>query len=204
MATFLVTKMDQANKKQLITSTLCMDLKGAFDNLYKPRLLHTMRKMKLHPNVIGWVNTFLSEQLASRSFDKYTEPITPIRPGIPQGIPASPITFLQYLMPLFTLLWQTHQTISYQSYIDDIGLMTEGISAADKARELDDAIDTCCTWGEENAVGFDDPKSELKHFTSLRILDTSEKCYVQLPNGTRIKQSGTQRWLRLSFDRKLT
>jgi hypothetical protein len=51
-AMFLTTKIDQANKKHLITSTLCIDIKGAFDNVYKPRLLHTMQKMKLHPNVI--------------------------------------------------------------------------------------------------------------------------------------------------------
>jgi hypothetical protein len=60
-AIFLATKIAQANKKDLITSTLCIDVKGAFDNVNKPRLLHTMRKMKLHPSVIRWVNTFLSE-----------------------------------------------------------------------------------------------------------------------------------------------
>jgi hypothetical protein len=61
--------------------------------------------------------------------------------------------------------------------------MTEGTSAADNARELEDAVDTCFTWGEENAVDFDDPKSELMHFTTARKMDTSEECYVQLPNG---------------------
>jgi hypothetical protein len=60
-AMFLATKIDQANKRHLITSTLCIDVKGAFDNIYKPRLLHPMRKMKLHPRVIRWVNSFLSE-----------------------------------------------------------------------------------------------------------------------------------------------
>jgi hypothetical protein len=101
---FLATKIDQANKKHLITSTLCIDMKGAFDKVYKPRLLHTMRKMKLHPNVIRWVDSFLSEQLASLSFDKHTEPMTPIRTGIPEGSPVLPIIFLLYLTPLFTLL----------------------------------------------------------------------------------------------------
>jgi hypothetical protein len=42
-ALFLATKIDQANIKHLITSTLCIDVKGAFDNIYKPRLLHTFQ-----------------------------------------------------------------------------------------------------------------------------------------------------------------
>jgi hypothetical protein len=130
--------------------------------------------------------------------------MTPIRTGIPQGSPVSPIIFPLYLRPLFTLLRQTHQKISCPSYMDDIRLMTEATSAADNARELEDAVDTCFTLGEENAVAFDDPKSELMHFTTVHKMDTSEECYVQLPNGIRIKPSGTQRWLGLWFDRKLT
>jgi hypothetical protein len=38
-AMFLATKIDQANKKHLITSTFGIDVKVAFDNVYKPRLL---------------------------------------------------------------------------------------------------------------------------------------------------------------------
>jgi hypothetical protein len=82
--------------------------------------------------------------------------------------------------------------------------MTEGTSSADIARELEDAVDTCFTWGEENVVAFDHPKSELLHFATADKMDTTEECDVQPPNGTRITPSGTQRWLGLWFDRKLT
>jgi hypothetical protein len=89
-------------------------------------------------------------------------------------------------MPLFTLLRQTHQNIICPFYIDDISLTTDGTSAANHARELQDAVDKCFRWGEENAVAFDDPKSELMHFTTAHKLHTTDECYVQLPNGTRI------------------
>jgi hypothetical protein len=130
--------------------------------------------------------------------------MTPIRTGITQGSPASPIIYLLYLTALFTLLEQTHETISSPSYIDNVYLMTEGTSAAENTRKLEDAVDSCFTWGEENAVAFDDTKSDIKHFATARKLDTSEESYVQLSNGTTIKPSGTQRWLRPSFERKLT
>jgi hypothetical protein len=69
--------------------------------------------------------------------------------------------------------------------------MTEETSAADNARELEDAVDTCFTWGEENAVAFDHPKSELMHFKTTCKLDTMEVCYIELPDGTKIEPSGT-------------
>jgi hypothetical protein len=53
--------------------------------------------------------------------------------------------------------------------------MTEGTSAADNATELEDAVDTCFTWDEENALAFDDRKSELMHFTTTRKMDTTEE-----------------------------
>ena len=46
-AMYLATLIDEGNKKGKTTSTLCIDVKGAFDNVFKERLLHTMRKMKL-------------------------------------------------------------------------------------------------------------------------------------------------------------
>ena len=43
-AMFLTTKIDEANKRNMISSTLCIDVKGAFDNVFKKRLLQTMKK----------------------------------------------------------------------------------------------------------------------------------------------------------------
>ena len=44
-AMYLTTKIDEANKRNKTTSTLCIDVKGAFDNVYKDRLLHTMKEL---------------------------------------------------------------------------------------------------------------------------------------------------------------
>ena len=44
---YLATLIDEGNRKGKTTSTLGIDDKGAFDNVFKERLLHTMRTMKL-------------------------------------------------------------------------------------------------------------------------------------------------------------
>ena len=42
-AMYLATLIDEGNKKGKTLSTLCIDVKGAFDNVFKERLLHTMK-----------------------------------------------------------------------------------------------------------------------------------------------------------------
>jgi hypothetical protein len=200
----LTSIIDQGKREGKITSTLCIDVKGAFDNVYKQRLLQTLKQMQLNPAIIRWVNSFLTDRLASLAFDVASEPMTPIMTGIPQGSPVSPILFLLYLQPLFAQLEQIHPHITCPSYIDDICLLTQGKSVATNARKLEEAVTTCFNWGKANAVAFDDPKSELMHYSSSRNPDTSEETYVKLPNGTVITPSDVQRWLGIWLDRKLS
>ena|SRR5437660_1568856 len=83
-AMYLTSIIEEANKGRQITSTLCIDIKGAFDNVHKEHLLQTMRKMKLDQKTVRWVESFLSDRRASLSFDKDSEKMSPIETGIPQ------------------------------------------------------------------------------------------------------------------------
>src|ERR1700710_1810829 len=103
--------------------------------------------MHLNPAITRWVDSFLTNRLASLTFDAETEPMTPIKTGIPQGTPVSPILFLLYLQPLFAELDQVHPQITSPFYIDDICLLTQGKSAASNARTLEEALKTCFNWG---------------------------------------------------------
>jgi len=201
---YLTTIIDEANKRHQTTSTLCIDVKGAFDNVYKERLLQTMRKMKLDQKTVRWVESFLSERMASLSFDKDSEKMSPIETGIPQGSPVSPILFLIYLSPLFTLMEQRHPDIRCPSYIDDICLLVVGDSPQQNCALLEEEVTTCFNWGKDNAVAFDDPKSELMHFYNARKEINDPYVNIVLPNGTLIEPSGVQRWLGFWLDRKLT
>src|SRR5437588_8067974 len=204
VAMYLTIIIDEANKRHQTTSTLCIDIKGAFDNVYKERLLQTMRKMKLDQKTVRWVESFLSERRASLSFDKDSEKMSPIETGIPQGSPVSPILFLIYLSPLFTLMEQKHPDIRCPSYIDDISLLVVGDSPQQNCALLEEGVTTCFNWGKDNAVAFDDAKSELMHFYNARKEIIDPYVNIVLTNGTLIEPSGVQRWLGFWLDRKLT
>src|SRR6266849_6821099 len=97
----LTSIVDQGKKEGKTTSTLCIDVKRAFDNVFRQCLLRTLKEMRLNPAIIRWVDSFLTDRLASLTFDQDSEPMAPITMGIPQGFPVSPILFLLYLQPLF-------------------------------------------------------------------------------------------------------
>jgi hypothetical protein len=44
--------------------------------------------------------------------------------------------------------------------------MMERTSTAGNVRKLKIVVHTYFTWGDEDAITFDDPKSELMHFTT--------------------------------------
>jgi hypothetical protein len=96
---------------------LFFDVKGAFDHVSKTRLLDTMQRLHLHPAVIRWTDTFLSDRQIGLAFDGERESLQPVNTGIPQGSPISPILFLIYirfLLPPFntTTQKQPHPAIS--------------------------------------------------------------------------------------------
>ena len=103
-----------------------------------------MKLIKLDQKTTRWV-TFLSERMASLSFDKDSEMMSPIDTGIPQGSPVSPILFLFYASPLFKMMRLKHPHVTCPSCIDDICLLVEGDSPEENATELEEAVATCVT-----------------------------------------------------------
>ena len=97
-----------------------------------------------------------------------------------------------------------HPHVICPSYIDDICLLVEGNSPEENATELEEAVATCFMWGKENAVAFDNPKSELMHYYKARKKVQNPYVNVILPNGTCIEPSDVQRWLGFWFDNKLS
>jgi Reverse transcriptase (RNA-dependent DNA polymerase)/Endonuclease-reverse transcriptase len=178
-----------ANRERDVTSVLFLDVKGAFDHVSKPQLLQVLRRMKLPFSLIEWVRNFLSERRLGLAFDGEREPMQAIDTGIPQGSPTSPILFLLYVRHLFDTIIVRHPRARVPSYIDDVALVVQGNSELDNSRTLERVARTAFRWAEENAVAFDDSKTELTHFHTRRTICSDPGAAVTLPNGTVIEPS---------------
>src|SRR6202008_1773556 len=134
------------------------------------------------------------------AFDGEKKEMQSVETGIPQGSPISPILFLIYIRPLFDRLKSKFPVLGTPSYIDDVGLVYTGRTIKINVRTLQEAAREIFKWAEENAVTFNDSKSELIHFTAQHH---EPKQIIVLPNGIKVYLFKVIRWLRVWFECKL-
>jgi hypothetical protein len=82
---------------KVVTSTVFLDIKGAFDYVQKPQLLKIIEDLGLPSSLRSWVDSFVSDRTIRLAFEGQTQPATPLTTGVPQGSPVSPILFLLYV-----------------------------------------------------------------------------------------------------------
>lgn len=196
-ALLLFTQMVQENKRHnKITSTLFLDVKGAFDHVAKNQLLKAMAKQHLPWAVLSWTSSFLSDRELKLSFNNQTEASSPVNTGIPQGSPVSPILFLIYISSLFR-----SKNIQPWSFADDISLSTASTSIKKNVRILERETASLYQTAKEHAIEFDLDKTELIHFASSKAARTIS---VLLPDKKTVTPKQTVKWLGMLLDHKLS
>src|ERR1700741_5515566 len=100
----LLHDIEMGKSNGAVTFALMLDVKGAFDNVSRERLLKTMHDLGLPKQYLRWVNHFMTGRGVALAFDGEKEEMHPVETGIPQGSPISPILFLIYIRPLFDRL----------------------------------------------------------------------------------------------------
>lgn len=182
-------------KSSTVTSTLFLDIKGAFDYVSKPRLLLILARLGLPRNLSSWVSSFLSDRKIQLAFDDRIQPDpVSIDIGIPQGSPISPILFLLYVRDI--VLENEFQL----SYIDDFCIAVTSNSARANCMRLEGLVQRLFTLAKSQAVQFDPGKTELIHFTTQKNAP-QESIKIE---GITILPTLVVRWLGVWFDSKLT
>lgn len=193
-ALLLQNEIETNKQSKLKTSTLFVDIRGAFDHVAKNQLLSILHELGLPTSLIAWIFTFLSNRLLRLAFDNNIEDFSEINTGIPQGSPVSPILFLIYIRVLFT-----SNTIRYISYVDDISLTASSKSYSQNCKILEREIAKMIELASQNAIEFDLSKTELMHFGSKNIQES-----IQLPDRNIIHPKDLVKWLGIYLDPNLT
>lgn len=196
-AALLLTNEVQSNKKRgWKTSTLFIDIKGAYDHVAKNRLLKILQDLQLPINMISWTLSFLEQRQLRLAFDGQIQDFSPSNTGVPQGSPVSPILFLIYIKDLFK-----SKAAKWISYVDDISLTVSSTSIQRNARILGKEAKKLYTLASRSNIAFDLEKTELIHWTNSpsAIEET-----VQLPNNQEITPKQSIKWLGIQFDVSLS
>jgi len=190
-ALLLKNEVEVNKTNKLKTTTLFLDIKGAFDHISKNRLIEVLVNLKLPISLIKWVLSFMNDRILRLVFEGKIESFKPINTGIPQGSPISPILFLIYIRDLFK-----SNSIKFLSYMDDISLIASSKSFKQNIKILEQETKVLFNLGTKYAIKFDIDKTELIHFGKSQL-------YLKLPNGNLVLPIKLVKWLGIHFDYNL-
>jgi hypothetical protein len=162
--------------------------------------LNVMKKLHLSIQFIRWVEKFMNSRSIELAFDEKKQKKRQIRIEISQKSSISSILFLIYTRFLFANL-KIDVNIATSSFVDDIVIYTSSKRIEINCERLCQAISKTFEWAQENAVKFDDSKSEMIHFELKKEMSTNT---ITLSNETILKPQKSVKWLGIHIDRKLT
>ncbi len=196
----LVHDAQMAKSRENTLICLLLDVKEVFDHVALKQLVKILIKLKILINLINWVKCFLQNRIIDLAFDDKHQKPKKISTEISQDSFISLILFLIYIRYLFSKIRAKFKNLQSLSYIDDVMLYIEERNIDKNVKMLENAAKIAFTQAKNNAVQFDDLKSELIHFESYKI--TINQMIILL-NNMIIKSKTCVRWLEVWLNRKL-
>jgi hypothetical protein len=195
----LTSGIHTAWQYKAVATLLQLDIKGAFDTVNHVRLVDTLRRKGFPGWVLRWVQSYLTERSATLVFDGEESELIPIRAGVPQGSPLSPILFILYIATLYEAIEAAHPGVGIIGFADDTNLLVVSRDPTANARRLERVWDTCERWARTRGMQFEPGKSELVHFTRAHL---PPQASVRL-GLTVVEPKESARFLGVWLDRKL-
>ena len=166
------------------------------------RLLHNLRKRRIDPKVVSWIESSLKTRSTTLSFSDTNTDLFEISKDIPQESPLSPILYLFYNADLLDACNDPTINATPTGYIDDANILVHSDMTEENCQKLAEPHTHCDAWAKKHASKFAPAKYELVYFSrSPRWFNLRSP--LVLPNGTHIKPKDTCRYLGIILDTKL-
>src|SRR5579859_2281164 len=138
-------------RKGEIFSMVFMDVAGAFNNVHHKRLISNLRKRRIPPKAVRWIESFLQDRSTRLTVNGTQSTSFPTPAGIPQGSPLSPILYILYNADLLELPHPNHSKHLALSFIDDIGYGVTGLTAKGNVERLEELMPGAEEWAKKAA-----------------------------------------------------
>jgi Reverse transcriptase (RNA-dependent DNA polymerase) len=148
-----------------VATLLSLDVASAFNRVSHARLTHNLRKRKIPTILSRWIINFLTDRKIKVRVAGYTQPLSMVHAGIPQGSPLSLILYLFYNADLLESLENKGLCTSAAGFIDDVNILTYSPSTRRNYEVLKRIHLAYKTWAKRHGSKFNPQKYNLIHFT---------------------------------------
>jgi hypothetical protein len=151
-------------RSRKVLSLISFDVKGAYNGVYKERLLQRLTARGIPPGLVQWIDAFCSERTATILVNGYTSERQPLpQAGLPQGSPLSPILFLFFNADL--VQHKLNANGGSIAFVDDYSAWVTGPSADANRDGIQAIIDRAMDWEKRSGATFEGEKTTIIHFT---------------------------------------
>ncbi len=196
----LVHDVQMTKSRENTLIYLLLNVKEVFNHVALKQLIKVLIRLKISVNLINWIKCFLQNQIIDLAFDDECQKSKKISTEISQDSFILLILFLIYIQYLFSKIRAKFKNLQSLSYIDDVMLYVKERNIDKNVKILKNAAKIAFTWVENNAMQFNDSKSELIHFESYK---TTFNQMITLLNNMIIKSKTCIWWLKVWLSRKL-
>jgi hypothetical protein len=147
-----------------VVSLVSFDVKGAYNGVYKDRLLQRLAARGIPSDLVSWIDAFCSGRTATIVVSGQASEVRELeQAGLPQGSPLSPILFLFFNADL--VQQQIDQNGGAIAFVDDYTAWVVGTSAAENKERLQAIVQRATEWERRSGASFEGDKTAFIHFT---------------------------------------
>jgi hypothetical protein len=154
----------KAWRSKKVLSLISFDVKGAYNGVYKDRLLQRLTARGIPAELVRWIDAFCSDRTAAILVNGHISDQQRLpQAGLPQGSPLSPILFLFFNADLVQR--RIDGNGGSMAFVDDYTGWVVGPTAEANRERLQTIIDEALDWERRSGATFEGEKTTLVHFT---------------------------------------
>ncbi|KAI8416526.1 hypothetical protein FOFC_02837 [Fusarium oxysporum] len=154
----------KAWRNRKVLSLISFDVKGAYNGVFKDRLLQRLEAKGIPKGLVKWIDAFCSNRSATIVVNGYTSGRRDLpQAGLPQGSPLSPVLFLFFNADLVQC--KIDAKGGSIAFIDDYSAWVTGLTAEANRVGIQAVIDRALEWERRSGATFEEDKTVIIHFT---------------------------------------
>lgn len=195
----VMTTIQDNKNKDLYTILISLDLQGAFDSMWWPGLLTSIKETNCSQQIYNIFSDFFTDRKISIQHDNYTLEKTMDR-GCSQGSRSGPFLWNLFFDKIIKLTWPSHTTIV--AYADDAILITKGRTKDELQTHANASVDIFAKACKEHKLIISSTKTQaLIIRKKTHTLRANPKITI---NGCSIRHVKEMKFLGVIIDKKLS